>query len=118
MVPDDDCLIRVASTGNPDAERARPAVVLLLFFDLKPPARRVSDVTDGDVELRPTSLPGVLSEGQVADDSVPLTAESDRQRLGDVERSIGVNGEERIEVPDADGAALRARITREREDPD
>jgi len=58
-----------------------------------------------------------VAERQVTDDSVPLAVEPDRQLLGDVERSIGVNGEERIEVADADRAALRARINRERDDP-
>ena len=118
VVTDDDRLIRVVCAGNPDAKRPRPTVVLSFLFDAKPPAGRVSDVADRDVELRPASLCSVVVERQVADDSVPLTVESDRQLLGDVERPIGVNGEERIEVLDADGAALRARITREREDPD
>jgi len=39
----------------------------------------------------------------------------DGELLGDVERSIGMNGEERIVVADAERAALRARGTCERE---
>lgn len=117
VVPDDDCLIRIASTRNPDAERARPTGVLSFLFDAKPPAFSVGDVADGDVELRLPTLRGVVAERKVADDSVPLTVESDRQLLSDVERSVGVNCEERIERADANGAALRARIAREREDP-
>ncbi len=37
----------------------------------------------------------------------------DGELLGDVERSIGMNGEERIEVAEAERAALRARRGRE-----
>jgi len=55
-----------------------------------------------------------VAERQVADDSVPLTRESDCQLLNDIQRSVGANGEKRIEVADADGAALRARIIGER----
>jgi hypothetical protein len=54
-------------------------------------------------------------EREVAVDSVPLTGEPDRQLLSDIERSVGVNCEQRIEVADADGAALRARGACERE---
>jgi hypothetical protein len=113
-VADDDGPVRVPRAGNIDAERASPAVVLAFFFDAKPLAVGVSDVADGDVELRLASLRGVVVERQVADDSVPLTCESDCQLLGDIERAIGVNGEERIEVADANGAFLRARIDGER----
>ena len=59
-----------------------------------------------------------MAERQVADDSVPLAREGDCELLGDIERSVGVNGEKRIEVADADGAALRARGSREREEED
>jgi len=117
-VANDDRLIRVAGAGNPDAQRARPTSVLSFLFDTKPPAFSVSDVADGDVELRSTTLRGVVAERKVADDSVPLTVESDRQLLGDVERSVGVNCEERIERADANGAVLRTRTTRERDRPD
>jgi hypothetical protein len=117
-VANDDRLIRVARAGNPDAERARPTGVFPFLFDAKPPAFCIGDVADSDVELRSTSLRGVVLERKVADDSVPLTVESDRQLLSDVERSIGVNCEERIERADANGAALRARIARERDRPD
>ena len=55
-----------------------------------------------------------MAERQVANDSVPLTRESDCQLLNDIQRSVGANGEKRIEVADADGAALRARIMDER----
>jgi hypothetical protein len=56
-------------------------------------------------------------ERQVADDAVPLAREPDGQILGDVEGAVGVNGEERIEITDANGAVLlRARITAERAD--
>jgi hypothetical protein len=116
-VANNDRLLRIARTGNPDAERARPTGVLSFLFDAKPPAFGVGDVADGDVELRSTTLRGVVLERKVADDSVPLTVESDRQLLSDVKRPIGVDCEERIERADANGAALRARTTRECEDP-
>ena len=58
-----------------------------------------------------------MAEGKIAEDSVPLAGEADCQSLGDIERSVGVYGEQRVEVPDANRAALRARITRKREDP-
>jgi hypothetical protein len=108
-VADDDLPIRVARTGNPDAERARPAIVLAGLFYPESLATLVGDVAECDVELRSTALRGVVTERQVADDSVPLTCESDCQLFGDVERAISVNGEKRIEVADADGPALRAR---------
>jgi hypothetical protein len=60
-------------------------------------------------------LCGVVVEREVAVDSVPLTGEPDCQLFGDIEGSVGVNGEQRIEVADADGAPLRARGARERE---
>jgi hypothetical protein len=117
-VANNDRLIRVVCAGNPDAERARPTGVLSFLFDAKPPAFSVGDVADCDVELRSTSLRGVVLERKVADDSVPLTVESNRQLLSYVERSIGVNCEERIERADANGAVLRACIARERDRPD
>jgi hypothetical protein len=54
-------------------------------------------------------------EGQVTDDPVPLSGEPNRQVLSDVEGAVGMNGELRIEVADADRAPLRARGSRERE---
>jgi hypothetical protein len=116
-VADDDCLIRVGGAWNPDAKRARPTGVLSFLFDAKPLALSVGDVADGDVELRSTTPRGVVTERKVANDPVPLAVESDRQLLSDVERAVGVNCQQRIERADANGAALRARITREREDP-
>ena len=56
-----------------------------------------------------------MVERQVAFDSVPLAVEANGELLGDIERSIGIDGEERIEVADADGALLRARGAGERE---
>jgi hypothetical protein len=45
-----------------------------------------------------------------------MSVEDERDLLGDVERSVGVNGEQRVEGADADGALLRAREIREREE--
>lgn len=55
-----------------------------------------------------------MLEREVADDSIPLAAESDDEMLGDIERSIGSDLEACPEVADADGASLRACITGER----
>jgi hypothetical protein len=79
-----------------------PAVVDVRLFHLKPLAAPVGDVADGDVELRRAALRGVVVERDVAIESFPAARESDRQLLGDVERSVGPNGEQRIEVADAD----------------
>ena len=57
-----------------------------------------------------------MVEREVAVDSIPMAREADCQRLRDIERSVGVNIDQRIEVADADGAALRARDIREREE--
>jgi hypothetical protein len=94
----------------------RPAVVDILFFHLKPLSIRIGDVANRDVEFGGAALCGVVVERDVAVETFPLTGESDCQLLGDVERSIGPNGKQRIEVADADGASLRARGTREREE--
>ena len=53
---------------------------------------------------------------EIADDAVPLTREPNREVFNDVERAVGMNGELRIEVADADRAPLRARGSREREE--
>jgi hypothetical protein len=115
-VSNDDLPICVARARDVDVEPVRPAVVDILFFDLKPLTIRVGDVADRDVELGGAALRGVVVERDVAVDSVPLTGEADCQLLGDIERSVGANGEQRIEVADADGTALRARGSREREE--
>jgi len=93
----------------------RPAIVLARLFYVEPAAGRVGDVADSDVKPGRASLGGVVVERDVAVDSVPLPRESDRQLLGDIEGSVGVNGEQRIEIADADGAALGARGACERE---
>jgi len=62
------------------------------------------------------ALRGIVLERQVAIDSVPLTREPDRDLLGDVERSVGMNGEERMKLRTRIEAGLRARINPERED--
>ena len=102
--------VRVIRAGNIDVKPPRPAVVLGLFFYTEPLAGNVSDVADSDVEPRRTPLRRVVVQRDVAVDSVPLAGEADRELLGDVERSVGVNGEQRIEVLDADGARLRAGV--------
>ncbi len=115
-VADDNLPVGVARAGNVDVEPVGPTLVDALFFYLKSPAIRVGDVADRDVEPDGAALRGVVVERDVAVDSVPLACEADCELFGDIERSIGANGEQRIEVPDADGASLRARGTREREE--
>jgi hypothetical protein len=109
-VADDDRLISVARAWDPNAERARPPVVLVLLVYVKPVTGRVGDVAERDVELGRAALRGVVVEREVSNDAVPLASESDRQLFGDIERSAGANGEQRIEVPDANRAALCARL--------
>jgi hypothetical protein len=115
-VADDDLPVGVARIRNVDVESVRPAVVQILFIYLESPAASVGDVADRDVEPRGAALCGVVVERQVAIDSVPVSGESERDLLGDVERPVGVNGEQRVEYADADGAFLRAREMREREE--
>jgi len=45
-----------------------------------------------------------------------LADEANSELLGDIDRSVGVNRVQRIEVADADRALLRARELREREE--
>jgi hypothetical protein len=92
-VANDDLPIGVVRTGNVDMEPVRPAVVDILLFHLEPLSIRVGDVADRDVELGGAALRCVVVERDVAVDSVPLTRESDCQLLGDIERSVGANGE-------------------------
>jgi hypothetical protein len=89
-----------------------------LFLYPKRLSGRVSDGDDVDVQLRRATLGGVVAERQVADDPVPRAGETDGELFGDIERSVRVNGEQRIEVADANAAvgALRARGIREREE--
>ena len=56
-----------------------------------------------------------MVERQIAHDAVPPASERDGELLGDIERSVRVNGEERVEVPDADGAPLGAGSVAEHE---
>jgi hypothetical protein len=82
---------------------------------VKPLAVGVGDVPYSDAELGRATLRSVVMERQIADDSVPLSIEPDGQLLGDVERSVGVDCEQRIEVADAERATLRANVIAERE---
>jgi hypothetical protein len=113
-VTDDDFPIRVAGTGHPDAQPDRSAVVPLLPLYTKGFAAGVGDGEDVDVELRRASLRRVVLEREIALESVPRARKANREILDDIERAIGVNGEQRIEITDADRAPLRARGSRER----
>jgi hypothetical protein len=57
-----------------------------------------------------------LTKRYLTVDSVPLADEANRELLGYIDRSVGVNRVQRIEVADADRALLRARELREREE--
>jgi hypothetical protein len=115
-VTNDDLPIRVAGTGHPDTQRDRPAIISLLALYTKRRAARVGNRKDVDVELGSASLGGVVLERKVALDPVPRARKPNREVLDDVERAVGMNGELRIEVADADRAPLRARGAREREE--
>ena len=47
----------------------------------------------------------------VAIDSVPLPIEANGERLDDVEGAVGVDGEQRVEIAEANGTFLRTRIS-------
>jgi hypothetical protein len=115
-VTDDDSPIRIAGARHPDAQPDGPAVVPLLALYTKWLAAGVGDGEDVDVELRRASLRGVVLERKVALDSVPGARKTNREILDDVERSVRMDGEQRIEVADADRAPLRARGAGEREE--
>jgi hypothetical protein len=57
-----------------------------------------------------------LTKRYLTVDPVPLAGEPNGELLGDIDRSVGVNRVQRIEVADADRALLRARKLREREE--
>ena len=117
-VADDDLAIGVSRARNPDAERLRPAGILALLIDVKALSRLVGDVAERDLELGRAALRGVVVKGEIANDPVPLAGEANRQLLGNVERSVGEDSEQRIEIADANGAVgfLRARWLCEREE--
>ncbi len=112
-VADDDGSVGVVRAGNPDAERFRPSLVLGCSVDAERFSGGVGEADYVELKLRRTSLRGIVVERDVALDSVPLSREMDGELLGDVERSIGMNGEKRIVVADAERAALRGRRGRE-----
>jgi hypothetical protein len=116
-VADDDLPVGVARAGNIDLEPARPTAVFALLLYPERLSGRVGDRDAVDIELRRATLRGVVVERQVADDTVPLTREADGELLGDIERSVGVNGDQRIKVADAQASVrvLRARGIGERE---
>ena len=74
----------------------------------------VGDVTIDDVELGGAALRGVVMQREVAVDPVPRAVEADVEGLDYVEIAIGANCEQRIEIPDANVASLRARRRGER----
>jgi hypothetical protein len=74
----------------------------------------VSDRAVLDVEPGGATLRGVMVERKVAIEPVPRPREPDGQLLDYIERSIPVDGEEGIELPNPDVARLRARPRGER----
>jgi hypothetical protein len=109
-----DFPIRVAGAWHPDAQSDRPAVVPLFALYTKRFTTGIGDIEDVDVELRRASLRCVVLEREVALDSVPRAGKADREILEDVERSVGLDRDLRIEVANANRAPLRARGSRER----
>jgi hypothetical protein len=115
-VADDDLSIGIVRARHPDAQADRPAVVLPFLLYSKRCAARLGDLEDVDVKPGRASLRGIVLKRQIANDSVPLAREANREVLDDVECAVGMNGELRIEVADADRPPLRARGAREREE--
>ena len=100
-VADRDVAVRVARVGNPDAKSARPAAVRDRLLYAKRLSVLVGDGENSDVELLRAFSRAVVAQRQVADDLIRFVREPDCQLLRDIERSVGVNGEDRIKVADA-----------------
>ena len=114
-IADEDGTIGVGRARYVDVIATRPAVIDRLILDAQRLASRIGDGAILDVQLRPPALRGVVLEGKIAIEAVPLTGETDRELFDDIHRAVGMDGEERREVADADVALLlRARLGGER----
>lgn len=113
-VSDDDGAIRVVRAGDVDVVAAGPAVVDRLVLDDQRLAGVVGDAAVLDAELGGATLRRVVVKGEVAIEPVPRPREADGEPLDYVERSILVDGEERVKLPQAYVAFLRARRLDER----
>src|SRR5206468_318062 len=109
-----DCSIRINGAGNVDVQSAGPAIADALEFDDQRLTGCIGDGTVVDLEFGCTPLGRIVVERKVAIEPVPRAIEPDGDRLDDVESSVSVDGETRIEVPDANGTPLRARHWGER----
>ena len=107
--------VRAVFAWNRDTKSARPAVVAGGFLDAKRLSILVGDGENFEVELLRAFSCGVVAQREVADDLIRFGREPDCQLLNDIERSVGVDGEDRIKVADAIGAILCARDRSERE---
>ncbi len=74
----------------------------------------VGDATVFDVELGGATLRRVVVQREIAIEPVPRPGEADGELLDYIERSIPVDGEERVELAQAYVAFLRARRLDER----
>jgi hypothetical protein len=113
LVVNDDGAIGVDRGRNVNVEAPRPPVDGGILDD-EGSAIYFGNRCADDVQFSRAALGGVVVEREIPIDPVPGAVETDRQRLGYVERSVATDGEQRIEVADANGAALRARRTGER----
>lgn len=100
--------------GDVDVVAAGPAVVDRLVLDDQRLAGVVGDAAVLDAELGGATLRRVVVQGEVAIEPVPRPREADGEPLDYVERSILVDGEERVKLPQAYVAFLRARRLDER----
>jgi hypothetical protein len=109
----DDGAVGVFRSRNVDVKPARPATVLALVLDAQRLAGRVSDGAVFYIQPGRPALSGVVMERQIAIDPVPLTLEADGELLDNVERAIGIDGEQRVVIPNANGTLLRLRVSGE-----
>jgi hypothetical protein len=114
-VSNDDLTVGVVRARDPDPQADGPAVVPLLPLDAQRFAAPLGDLTDVDVQFCRAALRRVVLERQVTLESVPAARKSNSEVFDDVERAVGMNRKQRIEVADANRAPLRARGSRERE---
>lgn len=100
--------------GDVDVVAAGPAVVDGLVLDDQRLACVVGNGAVLDVELGAATLRRVVVQREVAIEPVPRAGEADGELLDYVERSILVDGEERVKLAQAYVAFLRARRLDER----
>lgn len=111
---DDDGPLGVVRARDVDVISAGLTAVERLVLDDERRARPICNWPVFDVEPGGAALGGVVLEREIAVDAVPRSVEAKRDALSYVEGAVTVNGEQRREVANADGAALTAGATGER----